>query len=345
VGIPLGDIIPRRKIDFAEIAGKKIAIDAFNALYQFLSIIRGADGNPLMDSEGRVTSHLSGLLYRNTNLAEMGIRPCYVFDGAPPKLKRPEIVRREEVKQAAAEKLRKAIDEGRTEEIRKYAQATARLTHPMISDAQRLLSLMGIPWIQAPSEGEAQAAHMAARGDVYAAASQDYDSLLFGAPVLIRNVTISGRRKIPRKNAYVQVEPEIVELQTVLDKLKLNRNCLVYLGILIGTDYNPDGIKGIGPKTALKMVTQYGSLQDLLEHIGDKNVFPVDPEELVKLFLEPDVTDRYELSWASPDVDGIVSFLCRERGFSEERVRKALDKMQSGLNHSQGHSTLEKWFS
>ena len=345
MGIQLGDIIPRRKIGLTDISGKKIAVDAFNALYQFLSIIRGADGNLLMDGEGRVTSHLSGLLYRTANLAEMGIQPCYVFDGAPPKLKRLEIVRREEVKQIAAVKLRKAIDEGRTEEIRRYAQATARLTHPMISDAQRLLSLMGIPWIQAPSEGEAQAAHMAARGDVYAAASQDYDSLLFGAPVLIRNVTISGRRKIPRRDAYVQVEPEIVELQTVLDKLKLSRNCLVYLGILIGTDYNPDGIKGIGPKTALKMVTQYGSLQDLLAHLGDKNVFPVDPEELVRLFLEPDVTESYELSWASPDVDGIISFLCGERGFSEERVRKALDKMQSGFNHSQVHSTLEKWFS
>ena len=345
MGIQLGDIIPRRKISLAEIAGKKIAIDAFNALYQFLSIIRGADGNPLMDSEGRVTSHLSGLLYRTTNLAEMGIRACYVFDGAPPQLKRLEIVRREEVKQAATVKLRKAIDEGRTEEVRKYAQATARLTHPMVSDAQRLLSLMGIPWIQAPSEGEAQAAYMASRGDVYAAASQDYDSLLFGAPVLIRNVTISGRRKIPRRNAYVQVEPEIVELHTVLDKLKLDRSRLVYMGILIGTDYNPDGIKGIGPKTALKMVTQHISLQELLEHLGDKKAFPVDPEELVKLFLEPDVMDRYELNWASPDVDGIVSFLCGERGFSEERVRKALEKMQSGLNHSQEHSTLEKWFS
>ncbi len=345
MGIQLGDIIPRRKINLAEITGKKIAIDAFNALYQFLSIIRGADGNPLMDSEGRVTSHLSGLLYRTTNLAEMGIQACYVFDGAPPQLKRLEIVRREEVKQIAAVKLRKAIDEGRTEEVRKYAQATARLTRPMISDAQRLLSLMGIPWIQAPSEGEAQAAYMASRGDVYAAASQDYDSLLFGAPVLIRNVTISGRRKIPRRNAYVQVEPEIVELHTVLDKLKLDRSRLVYMGILIGTDYNPDGIKGIGPKTALKMVTQHSSLQELLEHLGDKKVFPVDPEELVKLFLEPDVMNRYELNWASPDVDGTVSFLCGERGFSEERVRKALEKMQSGLNHSREHSTLEKWFS
>ena len=209
MGVQLGDLISRSKISLRDLSGKSLAIDGYNTLYQFLSIIRGLDGRPLMDKEGRVTSHLSGLLYRTANLVEVGIQPSYVFDGEPPKLKRLEIMRREEVKREATVKYRRALEEGKMEEVRTYAQATARLRDYMVSDAKRLLSLMGVPWVQAPSEGEAQAAHMAAKRDVYAAASQDYDSLLFGAPVLVRNIAISGRRKLPRRIAYVEVEPEI----------------------------------------------------------------------------------------------------------------------------------------
>lgn len=344
MGVQLGDLILRRKINLQDLSGKTLAIDGYNMLYQFLSIIRGQDGRPLMDKEGRVTSHLSGLLYRTANLVEVGILPSYVFDGEPPKLKRVEIMRREEVKREAMVKYHKALREGRMEEVRTYAQATAKLRDYMVSDAKRLLSLMGVPWVQAPSEGEAQAAQMAAKGDVYAAASQDYDSLLFGAPVLVRNIAMSGRRKLPRRNAYIEVEPEIVELQTVLDQLKIDRTRLIYLGILVGTDYNPDGVKGVGPKTALKLVAQYGSFQELREHLEDGGCFPVDPEDLVKLFLEPEVTERYELQWRPPDIEGVVSFLCGERDFSEERVRKALGMMGPGLRKVEGRSTLERWF-
>jgi flap endonuclease-1 len=344
VGVQLGDLIPRRKISLQDLSGKTIAIDAFNTLYQFLSIIRGQDGRPLMDGKGRVTSHLSGLLYRTSSLVEFGILPCYVFDGEPPKLKRPEIIRREQVKRVAMVKYQKALEEGRMEDVRTYAQATSRLRDYMVSDAQNLLSLMGIPWVQAPSEGEAQAAHMAAKGDVYAAASQDYDSLIFGAPVLVRNIAISGRRKLPRKNAYVEVEPEIVELQTTLTQLKIDRTKLVYLGILVGTDYNSDGIPGVGPKTALKLVSQYGSFPEIREHLKDKGVFPVDPEDLVKLFLKPEVTDNYQLRWVAPDIEGVVSFLCNERDFSRDRVMKALERIGPGLRKAEERPTLEKWF-
>jgi flap endonuclease-1 len=344
VGVQLGDLVPRRKITLQDLSGKTIAIDAFNALYQFLSIIRGADGRHLMDRKGRVTSHLSGLLYRTTNLVELGILPSYVFDGEPPKLKRLEIVRREEVKREAMVKYEKALEEGRMGDVRTYAQATTRLRDYMVSDSQHLLSLMGVPWVNAPSEGEAQAAHMAATGDVYAAASQDYDSLLFGAPTLVRNITISGRRKLPRKNAYIEVEPEIVELKTVLRQIKADRTKLIYLGILVGTDYNPGGSKGIGLKTALKLISQYDSFPKIREHLKDKGNFQVDPEEIVKLFLEPEVEDRYDLQWTTPDIEGVVAFLCGERDFSEERVRKTLEKMGHAFKKIEGRSTLEKWF-
>lgn len=344
LGVQLGDLVSRRKISLPDLSGRTLAVDGFNTLYQFLSIIRGLDGRSLMDKEGRITSHLSGLLYRNASLVEVGVLPAYVFDGEPPKLKRVEIARRAEAKRVATVKYEKALAEGRREDVRTYAQATARLTGPMVSDAQRLLSLMGIPWLQAPSEGEAQAAHMAARGDVYAAASQDYDSLLFGAPVLVRNIAITGRRKLPRRNAYVEVEPEVVELELVLRQLNIDRASLVNLGILIGTDYNPGRIRGMGPKTALKLVSRYKTIQEIRSHLENGGRFIVDPEELVKLFLEPEVTERYELKWVEPDFEGVVDFLCGERAFSEDRVRKALDRMGSGLRRVQGRSTLEKWF-
>ena len=344
MGIDLRDLISRRKVKLQDLSGRSIAIDGFNTLYQFLSSIRGIDGKPLMDKSGKVTSHLSGILYRTSNLVEFGILPAFVFDGEPPKLKRLELQRREEVRREARVRYTKALREGRAEEARIYAQATSRLTDYMLVDSKHLLSLMGIPWIQAPSEGEAQAAHMALKGDVWAAGSQDYDAILFGAPTLVRNIAITGRRKLPRKNVYIEVEPEVVELKHVLEELGIDRRQLIILGILVGTDYNPDGVRGVGPKTALSLVKEYSSLEKILPRLKDGGEFPVDPEELVEVFLEPEVTDKYSLEWYKPDVEGTVVFLCGERDFSEERVRKALEKMTSGLKQTSKRSTLEKWF-
>jgi flap endonuclease-1 len=344
MGVDLRDLISRRKVKLQDLSGQSIAIDGFNTLYQFLSIIRGLDGRPLMDKSGKVTSHLSGLLYRTSNLVELGILPAFVFDGKPPVLKRVEIQRREEVRREARVRYKRALDEGRFAEARTYAQATSRLTDYMLGDSERLLSLMGIPWIQAPSEGEAQAAHMAIKGDVWAAGSQDYDAILFGAPMLVRNIAITGRRKLPRKNVYIEVEPEVVELKHVLEELGIDRRQLVVLGILVGTDYNPDGVPGVGPKTALSLIKKYSSLGEIRGRLKDDGSFPVDPEELVEVFLDPEVTDKYLLEWREPDVEGTVSFLCGERDFSEERVRKALEKMTGGLKETSKRSTLEKWF-
>ncbi|HEY4674450.1 MAG TPA: flap structure-specific endonuclease, partial [Candidatus Bathyarchaeia archaeon] len=212
MGVNLRDLVPRVAVKLEDLSEKSIAIDAYNALYQFLAIIRQPDGTPLKDSSGRVTSHLSGLLYRTSNLVEMGIKPIYVFDGAPPALKEVEIKRRMKVREEALVRYERALKEGKTEEARMYAQVSSRLKDYMADDSKRLLDLMGIPWIQAPSEGEAQAAYLTKRGDADYCGSQDYDSLLFGAPKLVRNVTISGRRKLPSKNIFVEVIPEIIEL-------------------------------------------------------------------------------------------------------------------------------------
>jgi len=343
LGVNLRNIVPKTVVKLENLSGKSIAIDAYNALYQFLAIIRQPDGTLLEDRTGKVTSHLSGLLYRTSNLVEIGIKPIYVFDGVPPALKEVEIKRRMKAKEEALVKYEQALAQGKVEEARMYAQATSRLKDYMEEDSKRFLSLMGIPWIQAPSEGEAQAAHITKRGDSDYCASQDYDSLLFGAPTLIRNLTVSGRRKLPGKNVYIDVVPEVVELNNVLKDCGINYEQLIDVAILIGTDFNPDGIKGLGPKTALKLVKEHGTLENALPHIKNAE-FPHPLEKIREIFLHPKVRDDYSLEWKEPKVDGIVDFLVREKDFSEARVRKALEKMREGTEKLKGRTTLEKWF-
>jgi len=343
MGVNLGDLVPRTKVDLKTLSGKIVAIDAYNALYQFLAIIRQPDGTPLKDRSGKVTSHLSGLFYRTCNLLELGIKPIYVFDGIPPEMKEAEIRRRSKIKEEAEVKYEKALREGRIEEARMYAQMTSRLKDYMAEDSKTLLSRMGVPWIQAPSEGEAQAAHIVKKGDADYCASQDFDSLLFGAPRLLRNLTISGRRKLPRKNVYIEITPEVVEMSRTLKELGITRDQLIDIGILVGTDFNPDGIKGIGPKTALKLIKKHGSLERALESIKDAK-FPVDPKKIKEFFLHPKVTDNYTLIWKNPNVEDIIDFLCGEKDFSEDRVRKALQRAIKGMEKAKTRTTLDSWF-
>jgi flap endonuclease-1 len=343
LGVNLRGIVPITRVKLEDLSGKTIAIDAYNALYQFLAIIRQPDGTPLKDNTGKVTSHLSGLLYRTSNLVEIGIKPIYVFDGIPPTLKEVEIKRRAKVKEQATVAYEKAVAKGDMAKARLYAQATSRLKDYMEDDSKKLLDLMGLPWVDAPSEGEAQAAHMTRRGDTDYCASQDYDSLLFGAPKLLRNVTVSGRRKLPSKNVYIDVIPEVIELKSVLKECEITYEQLIDVGILIGTDFNPDGIKGLGPKTALKLIKEHGTLENALPHIKNAE-FPHPPDKIREIFLHPKVRDDYTLEWKEPNIDGIVDFLVREKDFSEARVRKALEKMQEGTKELKAKTTLEKWF-
>jgi len=343
LGVNLRGLVSIEPVKLEDLSGKTLAIDAFNALYQFLAIIRQPDGTPLKDATGKITSHLSGLFYRTSNLIEMGIKPVYVFDGVPPVLKRAEIERRHQIKVEAAVHYEKAIARGDLPKARMMAQASMTMKDYMKDDARRLLGLLGLPQVQAPSEGEAQAAHMTKSGDADYCASQDYDSLLFGAQKLLRNVTISGRRKLPSKGVYVDVTPELVQLDRVLKELEITHEQLIDVGILIGTDFNPDGIRGLGPKTALKMIKQHGTLENALPYIKNA-ILPYPPESIREIFLHPNVTGSYTMDWKEPDVEGVVNFLVREKDFSEERVRKALEKMMQGSAKQKGKTTLEKWF-
>ncbi len=341
MGVDFKDLVPKTPVKLEDLSGKIIAIDAYNAIYQFLSIIRQPDGTPLKDSTGKITSHLSGLFYRTSNLVEMGIKPTYVFDGIPPTLKAAEVERRKQVKVQAIASYEKAAVQGDTVKMRMFAQAATSMKDYMQDDSHRLLELMGLPWVQAPSEGEAQAAYMTKRGDADYCASQDYDSLLFGAPKMLRNITISGRRK--RGNVYIEVVPEIMELSKTLNETGLTYEQLIDVGILVGTDFNPNGIKGLGPKTALKLIKQYGTLENALPQIKNAS-FPVEPNCIRQIFLHPEVTENYKLEWKQPNVEGIIDFMCREKEFSEDRVRKSVERMLEGSKKQKAKMTLEKWF-
>jgi flap endonuclease-1 len=342
LGVDLADIIHEESTTLDALSNKTLAVDAYNTLYQFLAIIRQPDGTPLKDRTGKVTSHLSGLLYRTANLMEKGMKLVFVFDGKPPELKEIEIRRRRVVKEEAVVRYERAIKEGRLQDARTYAQATSQVKDTMVDDSKRLLDALGVPWIQAPSEGEAQAAFMAARGDVWAVASQDHDSLLFGAPRMTKNLAITGRRKLPRRDAYVEVEPMLVELAKVLKELSLTREQLVDVGILIGTDFNPDGVKGVGPKTAVKLIHENGKLENVISKNPEIKISP-NPDSIRRIFLEPEVRGDYSLKWSKLDGEKVVAFLCGERDFSEDRVRKALGKILAPTQVSK--TTLESYFS
>jgi flap endonuclease-1 len=339
MGVDISDLVEGKVCELGDFRGKAIAIDGYNTLYQFLSSIRGPDGTPLKDSNGRVTSHLSGAFQRTSNLLEGGIKPVFVFDGKPNPLKIGTLKLRRERKEKAKEQWEEALKVGDLETARIKAQQTSRLTRDMVEQAVELFSLMGIPCVQAPEEGEAQASHMTKRGDVYAVASQDFDSLLFGAPRLIRNLTLAGRRKMPRRNVYVDVKPEVMLLEDVLGKLGFGHEQLVDLGVLVGTDFN-EGVKGIGPKKALKLLTEFETGTKAIEA---KDLDVPGFKNVRRIFLEPNVTDDYELEWQRMDREGVEALLCDEYEFTRSRIQSTLDKIEEG-ERARAQRSLDSWF-
>ncbi|KAF2174216.1 hypothetical protein M409DRAFT_62322 [Zasmidium cellare ATCC 36951] len=320
--------------------GRKVAIDASMSLYSFLVAVR-SNGEQLMSDTGETTSHLMGMFYRTLRIVENGIKPLYVFDGAPPKLKSGELAKRFQRKSEAQESHEEAKETGTAEEVEKFSRRTVRVTREHNAEAQRLLKLMGIPYIIAPTEAEAQCAVLARGGKVYAAASEDMDTLTFDAPVLLRHLTFSEQRKEPVQEIHVD---------RVLEGLEMDRKQFIDLCILLGCDY-VDPVKGIGPKVALNLIKEHKTLEAVVEHINKtgKYTLPEDwpYQDARLLFLEPDVRPAdhpdCDFKWEAPDVDGLVKFLVEEKGFSEDRVRGGATRLQKNLKSGQ-QSRLEGFF-
>jgi len=329
MGVDIGSLFKKEKISFKDLHDRIIVIDAHNVLHQFLSIIRSRDGSPLKDSKGEITSHLSGLLYRTSNLIEAKIKPVFIFDGKPHPLKEKTLQERKKRKEIAQKEYEEALEKGDLAKARVKAQQTSRVTDEIKKQSVELLTALGIPFIIAPSEGESQASYMVKKGDAYAVGSQDFDCLLVGTPILIRNLTSSSRRKLPGKKAYVTVYPELIRLKPNLKINGINHKQLVDMAILIGTDFN-EGIKGIGPKKSLDLIKNNGNIENAIAKIGADDAPTFDEiKEIRKIFLKPDVTDDYNLEWHPPDNEKVLDILCNRHQFSEERIKVVLDKFQN----------------
>ncbi|PQE19344.1 hypothetical protein CJF31_00009444 [Rutstroemia sp. NJR-2017a BVV2] len=312
------------------------------SIYSFLIAVRSG-GEMLTNEDGETTSHLMGMFYRTLRIVDNGIKPVYVFDGAPPKLKSGELAKRFQRKATATEGLEEAKETGTAEEVEKFSRRTVRVTREHNAECQKLLKLMGIPYIIAPTEAEAQCAVLARAGKVYAAASEDMDTLCFDSPILLRHLTFSEQRKEPIQE---------VILEKVLTGLNMDRKQFVDLCILLGCDYL-DPIPKIGPHTALKLIREHGTLENLVEWIkSDKKERYTIPEDWPyqdarELFFKPDVRpadhEDCDFKWEAPDIEGLVEFLVVEKGFSEDRVRSAAAKLTKNLKSSQ-QARLEGFF-
>jgi len=325
-----------------DLRGKSLAVDANNYLYQFLSIIRTRDGNPLKDSKGNITSHIAGLMFRSTCLIrDFNIDLVFVFDGQPPALKGEEIRKRREQREKSFREWQQALKAGDYAKAFSKAVMTSRLTRSMIEDAKKLLRLLGIPYVQAPSEAEAQTAYMTMRGDVWAASSKDYDTVLFGASKLVRFLTIHGQEYLPSKGTARPLKPELITLHKLLSHHEITRLQLVDMAILIGTDFN-EGIKGVGSKTALKLIKEYGRIEKLPSKFLSKT--PPQYKEVREIYLSPKTTSEYDLNYSPLREDELFHFLCDQRDFARKRVETVIQRMKEVYGIKK-QARLEKWFS
>lgn len=337
MGVKVGDLVNKKQLTWEDLNGKTLAVDFSNMAYQFLSSIRQPDGTPLTDKEGNVTSHLVGLFSRIPNLMEKGIKLVFVFDGKPPELKFKEQSERSERKSEAEKKYLAAAEEEDVEMMLKYSKQATRLTKEMNDEAKKLLKAMGLPVVQAPSEADAQMAYMNREGDVWACATSDFDPLLHKAPRIVRNLTLAQKKKLP-SGAYTPVYPELIELKEVLKNLEIDHEQLMVLSILVGTDYNPGGIKGIGPAKALKLVQSGKKFDEIFKDLNAEFNW----KKIVETFKEMPVEKKYKIEFEKPDEKEIKKLLLKH-GFAEERISKTIDRLKN-LGKQNDQKNLNKWF-
>ncbi|MFC1690941.1 flap endonuclease-1 [Nanoarchaeota archaeon] len=329
MGVKLKDILVKKEITFESLRGKILVVDAMNMLYQFLASIRQYDGSLLTDSKGNVTSHLSGLFHRTSKLMQKGMKISFVFDGKAPDLKKKERERRRRLKEDAKEEYEVAKQREDFEGMKKYAARTTVMTPEMIEDAKKLIKAMGMPIVQAPSEGEAQAAQIVKNGHAYAEISQDQDCLLFGVERMIQNLTLTQRQKKQSKLAYETIKPQLVSLSENLNNLSIDHTQLIALGMLVGTDFNIGGIKGVGPVNALKLVKKHGAdLDALFKEVKWDDHFDFPWTEVYYTITKMPVTNDYDLVWKPMNNDRVKEILCSEHDFSTTRIEDSIENIE-----------------
>ncbi len=346
MGVAIGSLVEdcKKKIELSEFKGKRFGFDAYNMLYQFVTTIRGIDGEPLKNENGEITSHYSGIFYRISNILGYGINPVFVYDGKSNELKNKTKQERRERRADAKEKLDKATLEGDIEAMSKYARQSATINEKIIEESKELLQAMGVPCFTAPGEAEAQISYMSSSGLTDYTVSQDFDCLLFGSPNLLKNIGVSGKKKVPFKRVYIDVYPYLIETKCVLETLNLTREKLIWLSMLIGTDFN-EKVEGVGPKTALKLVQENNSFESILEQLKEKNKgIDFNYKEIMDIFLKPDIEKNPVYSKPIFDRSKIEHILIDKASFDEKRVKNYLDEFEKKRNETDKQKTLNNWF-
>ncbi len=319
----LRDLAVLREVGFDELGERVVAVDAHNWLYKYLTIaVRFNDAGVYTTDGGEEVANLLGIVQGLPKFLEHDLTPVFVFDGVPTDLKADEIEARREEREAVEDRLEAAREEGDAVEIARLESQTQRLTDVIQETTRGLFDRLDVPYLEAPAEGEAQCAWMARHDpDVDYAGTDDYDALLFGAPLTLRQLTSSG-------------DPELMDFQATLDEHDLSWEQLVDVGILAGTDFN-EGLSGVGPKTALKDVREHGDLYGVLEARG-ADVPHAD--RLRELFLQPDVVDDYSLDLdLRPDMDAARGYLTDDWELPADAVERGLERIadatvQTGLD-------------
>ncbi len=346
MGVAIGKLIEDAKQKFeinSSFSNKKFGFDASNILYQFITTIRGIDGEPLKNKDDKVTSHLNGLFYRILNLLSNNIDIYFIYDGKSIDLKHKTQNERRERKEIARESFKDAVERGDLEDMNKFSKRFASIDENIIEESKELLSYMGVSIINAPSEAEAQISYLTREKILDYTVSQDYDCLLFNSPNLVRNLTVSKKKKIPSKNIYVDISPEIIYLEKVLEKLNITREKLIYLSILIGTDFN-DKIEGVGPKTALKLVLENNSFENIEKVLKEKNkVINFNYKEIYDIFDNPIISKSPEIYKNNFNKKKIENMLVDKFDFSYERVSSILNKFIKEKEESQKQKIIDKW--
>jgi flap endonuclease-1 len=262
-----------------------------------------------------------------------------VFDGQPDERKAGTIRQRIAAKEKAEEQWQAALAAGDLETARRRAAQTSRFTRAMVEELTKLLAALGVPSVQAPSEGEAQAAHMAARGEVWSSASEDYDTLLFGSPRLVRGLAARG-------SGGGAPAAQLIDRTELLSALGIDGDELILLGVIVGTDFN-DGVRGYGPKKALKLVQQHLGFDATVRSVG---LDPAEAHEVAEIFRHPATVDVKLPPFGPVDEEAVRRLLVDEHGFAEGRVRAAVARARQRPRpsatsaESRGHQTLLETF-
>ena len=329
MGVSIKDILTYKVIKLNDLNNKKISIDTFNMLYQFLASIRQPNGEQLKDSSGNITSHLKGLFSRLVYFKKNNIKAIFIFDGEAPELKEKTREIRREKKELAKKNLENAKREEDYESISKFSKEINYLDEKMINDSITLIELFGFPIIKAIGEGESQSAFMTQKNLVFGSSSQDFDSLLFGAKTLIRNLSISQKRKISGTSMYRESEIELFDLDENLKNLQIDLDDLIIVGILCGTDFNPKGISGIGSKKAIKIVKEYKKdYSKLFKDLKWEDYFNYSWEEVFDIFKNYKTIENTNLEFKQIQKDKIKDFL-KSFDFDENQIDRSLSAIKN----------------